>query len=63
MTSQTNDAFENDDVTIRVETSTTSQSGNHATTSPGGNQTTMMSQLSPLGSVTVTNSNLAVTDT
>ena len=61
MTSQTNEAFENDDVTIRVETSTTSQNGNHATTSPGGNQTTMTSQLSPPGSVTATNSNIAVT--
>ena len=61
MTSQTNEAFENDDVTIRVETNITSQNGNHATTSPGGNQTTMTSQLSPFGSVTVTNSNIAVT--
>ena len=61
MTSQTNEAFENDDVTIRVETSITSQSDNHATTSPGDNQTTMMSQPSPPGSVTATNSNLAVT--
>ena len=66
MTSQTNEAFENDDVTIRVETSMTSQ---NATTSPGDNQTTVTSLndnyavTTPPGAVVMANnSNLVVTD-